>query len=61
MKFCLVFKSFSSVSPDGKMKLQLKVMGIEKKGGVKVVSIDRSCFKDLSLLIFYSFSRTLAL
>jgi len=31
----------------------LKVMGNEKKGGgVKVVSIDRSCFSELTPLIF---------
>jgi len=29
-----------------------KVMGNEKKGGVKVVSFDRSWFSELSLLIF---------
>jgi len=33
----------------------LKVMGNEKNGRVKVVSIDRSWFSELSLLIFTSF------
>jgi len=36
-------------------------MGNEKKGGVKVVLIDKSWFSELLLLIFISFERTLAL
>jgi len=31
-------------------KTKLKVMGNEKKGGVKVVSIDISCFSEFLLL-----------
>ena len=45
----------SSASEKCEIKQSLKVMGNEKKGGVKVVSIDRSCFSELSILIFISF------
>jgi len=39
----------------------LKVLVNENKGGVDVVSINRSCFKELLLLFSTSIQRTLAL